>query len=112
MAEITAELVRTLRDKTNAGMMECKGALKEAEGDLEKAEVILRKKGTIKAEKKADRQAKEGIIHSYSHLPGRIVARGHRRSPWAIPLSIDGCCHGLGEVGAASRNRRGRRGDP
>ncbi len=72
MAEITAELVRTLREKTNAGMMECKGALKEAEGDLEKAEVILRKKGTIKAEKKADRQAKEGIIHSYIHLAGRI----------------------------------------
>lgn len=72
MAEITAELVRTLREKTNAGMMECKGALKEAEGDLEKAETILRKKGTIKAEKKADRQAKEGIIHSYIHLAGRI----------------------------------------
>ncbi len=72
MAEITAELVRTLRQKTNAGMMECKGALKEAEGDLEKAETILRKKGTIKAEKKADRQAKEGIIHSYIHLAGRI----------------------------------------
>ena len=72
MAEITAEIVKTLRDKTNAGMMECKAALKEAEGDLEKAETILRKKGTIKAEKKADRQTKEGVVQSYIHLAGRI----------------------------------------
>ena len=72
MSVITAELVKTLREKTNAGMMECKGALTEAAGDLEKAEIILRKKGTIKAEKKADRATKEGIIHSYIHLAGRI----------------------------------------
>ena len=72
MAEITAKLVMTLREKTNAGMMECKAALKEADGDLEKAETILRKKGTIKAEKKADRQTKEGIISSYIHMAGRI----------------------------------------
>ena len=72
MSVITAELVKTLREKTNAGMMECKGALTEAAGDLEKAETILRKKGTIKAEKKADRATKEGIIHSYIHLAGRI----------------------------------------
>lgn len=64
MAAITAELVKTLRDKTNAGMMECKAALNEAAGDIEKAEVILRKKGTIKADKKADRATKEGIIHA------------------------------------------------
>lgn len=72
MAEITAKLVQTLREKTNAGMMECKAALKEADGDLEKAETILRKKGTIKAEKKADRQTKEGVIASYIHMAGRI----------------------------------------
>jgi elongation factor Ts len=72
MAAITADLVKTLRDKTNAGMMECKGALNESGGDLEKAEVILRKKGTIKADKKADRATKEGIISSYIHLAGRI----------------------------------------
>ncbi|MFM2178585.1 MAG: translation elongation factor Ts, partial [Verrucomicrobiota bacterium] len=72
MAEITAKIVMTLREKTNAGMMECKAALKEADGDLEKAETILRKKGTIKAEKKADRQTKEGIISSYIHMAGRI----------------------------------------
>ena len=72
MAEITAQLVKTLREKTNVGMMECKGALAEANGDLELAETILRKKGIAKAEKKADRQAKEGIISSYIHLGGRV----------------------------------------
>ena len=72
MAEITAKLVQTLREKTNAGMMECKAALKEADGDLEKAETILRKKGITKAEKKADRQTKEGIVASYIHMAGRI----------------------------------------
>ena len=72
MAEITAKLVQTLREKTNAGMMECKAALKGADGDLENAETILRKKGITKAEKKADRQTKEGIVASYIHMAGRI----------------------------------------
>ena len=72
MAEITAQLVKTLREKTNVGMMECKAALAEANGDLEAAETILRKKGIAKAEKKADRQAKEGIVASYIHLGGRV----------------------------------------
>ncbi len=72
MAQITAELVRTLREKTNVGMMECKNALAEADGDLEKAETILRKKGIAKADKKADRQTKEGIVASYIHLAGRV----------------------------------------
>jgi elongation factor Ts len=72
MAQITAELVKTLREKTNVGMMECKAALAEAEGDLEKAETILRKKGIAKADKKADRQTKEGIVASYIHMAGRV----------------------------------------
>ena len=72
MAQITAELVKTLREKTNVGMMECKSALTEAGGDLEKAETILRKKGIAKADKKADRQTKEGIVASYIHLAGRV----------------------------------------
>jgi elongation factor Ts len=72
MAEITAQLVKTLRDKTNAGMMECKGALAEAKGDLEEAETILRKKGIAKADKKADRQANEGVVASYIHGAGRV----------------------------------------
>lgn len=67
MAEITAKLVAELREKTNAGMMKCKEALKEAGGDLEKAETILRKKGIESAGKKAARVAKEGVIASYIH---------------------------------------------
>lgn len=62
MAEITVELIKTLRDKTSAGMMDCKKALEEANGDLEAAEVILRKKGVAAAEKKAGREANEGVI--------------------------------------------------
>ncbi|MDZ4288602.1 MAG: translation elongation factor Ts [Prosthecobacter sp.] len=72
MAGITAELVKTLRDKTNVAMMDCKKALTEADGDLEKAETILRKKGIAKADKKADRQTKEGTIASYIHMAGRV----------------------------------------
>jgi elongation factor Ts len=72
MAEITAELVNNLRKKTNAGMMDCKKALTEAKGDLEQAETILRKKGITRAEGKADREAKEGIISSYIHMAGRV----------------------------------------
>jgi elongation factor Ts len=64
MAEITVELIKTLRDKTNAGMMDCKAALSEAGGDLEEAETILRKKGIADADKKAGRAAKEGVIAS------------------------------------------------
>ena len=72
MAEITAELVNKLRQKTNAGMMDCKKALTEAKGDMEAAETILRKKGIAKAEGKADRATKEGVISSYIHLAGRV----------------------------------------
>jgi elongation factor Ts len=72
MAEITAELVNKLRQKTNAGMMDCKKALTEAKGDMEAAETILRKKGITKAEGKADRAAKEGIVSSYIHMAGRV----------------------------------------
>src|SRR5687768_3741085 len=72
MAEITAELVNNLRKQTNAGMMDCKKALKEANGDLEEAATILRKKGILKAGTKADREAKEGIISSYIHMAGRV----------------------------------------
>ena len=70
--EISAKVVMALREKTNAGMMDCKKALNEAGGDIEKAETILRKKGITKAESKGDRQTKEGIISSYIHMAGRI----------------------------------------
>lgn len=72
MADITAETVKALRDKTNAGMMDCKKALAEANGDLEAAETILRKKGILKAGSKADRATKEGIVASYIHMQGRV----------------------------------------
>ncbi len=69
---ITAQMVKELREKTGAGMMECKKALEEAGGDMEKAIEILKKKGIAKAEKKASRAAKEGIIGSYIHMGGKI----------------------------------------
>jgi len=67
--EISAQLVKQLRERTGAGMMECKAALKEAKGDLAEAEVVLRKKGIASASKKSGRSAKQGVIASYIH-PG------------------------------------------
>jgi len=72
MAEVNPTLVKQLRDKTNAGMMDCKKALVESDGDLSKAEDILRKKGIASASKKASRSAKEGVVASYIHLQGKI----------------------------------------
>ena len=69
MAEITAQLVKELRDRTGAGMMECKSALKESGGDVAEAEVILRKRGIASATKKASRATRQGVIGSYIH-PG------------------------------------------
>lgn len=72
MAEVTVEKIKQLREKTNAGMMDCKAALVEANGNMEEAETVLRKKGIAKAEKKASRAAKEGVIASYIHMEGRV----------------------------------------
>ncbi|MGA8477022.1 MAG: translation elongation factor Ts [Chthoniobacterales bacterium] len=72
MAEVNPALVKQLREKTNAGMMDCKKALVETDGDLEKAEDLLRKKGIASASKKASRSAKEGIVASYIHLQGKV----------------------------------------
>lgn len=72
MAEINPAIVKTLREKTNAGMMDCKRALTEAGGDIAKAEAILRQKGIASAGKKASRAAKEGIVASYIHLQGKV----------------------------------------
>lgn len=69
---ITATLVNTLREKTGAGMMDCKKALVEANGNLDEAETILRKKGVASAAKKAGRAANQGLIESYIHLGGKI----------------------------------------
>lgn len=72
MAEISAKLVKELRDKTGAGMMDCKKALKESEGDLNKATEWLRQKGITSADKKSGRVAAEGIVGSYIHTGGRV----------------------------------------
>ena len=70
--EIDPQLVRQLREKTNAGIMDCKRALAESGGDLEKAETALRTKGIASAGKKASRVTKEGIVASYIHLQGKV----------------------------------------
>tara|TARA_B100000809_G_scaffold246635_1_gene274794 strand:- start:623 stop:1243 length:621 start_codon:yes stop_codon:yes gene_type:complete len=69
---INAKLVKTLRDKTGAGMMDCKKALVESAGDLDKAVDHLRKSGITKAEKKGARETKEGLVYSYIHAGGRL----------------------------------------
>jgi len=70
--EISAKDVKELRDRTGAGMMECKNALTEAKGDLEAAIDILRARGAAKAAKRAEREAKEGAVGSYIHMGGKI----------------------------------------
>ena len=70
--EIDPQLVKQLREKTNAGFMDCKRALAESGGELETAEAILRMKGIVIAGKKASRVAKEGIVASYIHLQGKV----------------------------------------
>ena len=70
--EITAAMVKKLRDATGAGMMECKAALQEANGDLEAATTLLRKRGLAAATKKAGRSTSEGLIGHYIHMGGKI----------------------------------------
>ena len=70
--EITADKVKQLRERTGIGMMECKSALAECAGDMDKAIEVLRKRGHARAEAKASRAAKEGLVGSYIHLNGRI----------------------------------------
>jgi len=69
---IDANTVKQLRDKTGAGMMDCKNALKESNGDLDGAVDYLRKSGAAKAEKKGSRATKEGLVYSYIHAGGRL----------------------------------------
>lgn len=72
MAEINAGLVKQLRERTGAGMMECKSALTEAGGDLAEAEVVLRKRGIASAGKKASRTTKQGTVGSYIHAGAQL----------------------------------------
>src|ERR1700690_549729 len=70
--EISAQLVKQLRDRTGAGMMECKKALVEAKGDVGEAEVVLRKHGIASAAKKSTRTTKQGVIGTYIHTGAQI----------------------------------------
>lgn len=70
--EITAAMVRDLREATSAGMMDCKKALTDTAGDMQKAIDLLRKKGLAKAMKRAGREATEGMVHAYIHAGGRL----------------------------------------
>ena len=72
MAEINANMIKELRNRTNAGIMDCKGALQEADGDLEKAVDCLRKKGLATALKRAGRETSEGIVHAYIHAGSKL----------------------------------------
>ena len=70
--KITSQMVKELRDKTNAGMMDCKRALGDTEGDMEKAVDLLRQKGLAVAAKRADRATSEGTVESYIHAGGKL----------------------------------------
>jgi elongation factor Ts len=72
MADISAEKVKELRERTGAGFMDCKNALTEAEGDLDKAVGLLRERGLAAAAKKSGRDAREGLVSSYIHTGGRV----------------------------------------
>lgn len=70
--KITSELIKSLREKTGAGMLNCKNALLETQGDFEKAVILLRNKGLASAEKKLTRTTKQGIITSYIHIGSKL----------------------------------------
>ncbi|MFC1844539.1 translation elongation factor Ts [Thermodesulfobacteriota bacterium] len=70
--KITSQMVKELRDKTNAGMMDCKRALGETEGDMEKAVDLLRQKGLAVAQKRAGRSTSEGVVQTYIHAGGKL----------------------------------------
>ena len=74
MAVISSEVVKKLRDKTGAGMMDCKNALMATNGDMEQAIDYLRKKGAAVAAKRADRETNQGVVEAYIHAGGRIGA--------------------------------------
>ena len=134
MADITAELVKELRERTGAGFMDCKRALTEADGDLEKAIAILREKGLAAAAKKSGREAREGLVSSYIHTGGRVgvlievncetdfVARTDEfqklvrdlavQVAGLDPLYVDADQHPGGRPRRQAGRAAGRRGDP
>jgi elongation factor Ts len=72
--EITTQMIKELREQCGAGIMDCRGALVATEGDIEKALAILKEKGLIKAQKKAERTTMQGLVDAYIHTAGRIGA--------------------------------------
>jgi len=72
--QISAAMVKELRERTSAGVMDCRNALAEVQGDLEKAAELLRKQGLARAEKRLERVAKQGLIEAYVHAGARIAA--------------------------------------
>lgn len=70
--DITADQVKELRQRTGIGVMECKEALTECEGDIEKAIAVLRKKGAARAQERMNREAFQGVVHSYIHMEGKL----------------------------------------
>ena len=70
--DITADQVKELRQRTGIGVMECKEALTECAGDIEKAIAVLRKKGAARAQERMNREASQGVIHSYIHMEGKL----------------------------------------
>lgn len=72
--EVTVELIRTLRDQTGAGIMDCKQALQDSQGDLEKAAEALRQKGFAQVSRRTDRATDQGVIEAYVHTGGRVAA--------------------------------------
>jgi elongation factor Ts len=70
--EITTAMIKELREKTGCGVMDAKRALEEAKGDMKAAEALIREQGAARAEKRADRETKNGIVESYTHAGGRI----------------------------------------
>lgn len=71
---ISTDLIKELREKTSAGVMDCKKALEDAKGDIEKAAEILRKRGIEKADKKSERETLQGLVEGYIHSNGKIGA--------------------------------------
>src|SRR5437868_6141175 len=74
MADIPASLIKELRDKSGAGVMECRRALEESGGNLDKALQVLREQGAAKAAKRSDRETSQGMVETYIHGGGRIGA--------------------------------------
>jgi elongation factor Ts len=72
--EITTQMIKELRERSGAGIMECRSVLVETGGDMEKAEAVLREKGLLKAQKKAERTTGQGLVEAYVHTAGRLAA--------------------------------------